>query len=202
MRLPLHIGIPMQPGIRGRSDVGYSASASASSLLLALARRQLAPRDDDDDDESIWFWYTTTGIIIKYTLFFAFLFIIAVWVIGGRTHARRRLRKGQKPLAYHAWLLSRAERAQVDPAYALSHAPHAAVYRPVYGGGGGGDVNGVDYYGMHPVPPPVYDPSRPPVYDGPPAGSKIDPVQDRRGQGQEQGVTPEYAPPAGPPPGR
>lgn len=93
------------------------------------------------------------------------------------------------------WLLSRAERAQVDPAYA-AYAPNAPAYHPVYGG----DANGAGYYGMHPMPPPVYDPSRPPVYDGPPAGSKIDPVQDRQGQGE--GAAPEYTPPAGPPPGR
>ncbi|KAI1167051.1 hypothetical protein F5B18DRAFT_648067 [Nemania serpens] len=193
MRIPLHIGTPMQPSIGGRSDV----VSSSSSLLLALARRQLVSRDDDED---VWFWYSTTGVIIKYTLFFAFLFIIAVWVVGGRTHAKRRLRKGLKPLSYHAWLLSRTERAQVDPAYA--YVAHAPVYRPVYGG----DANGADRYGMHPVPPPVYDPSRPPVYDGPSAGSKIDPVQDRhglgQGEGQGQGAAPEYTPPAGPPPGR
>ncbi|KAI1187665.1 hypothetical protein F5B17DRAFT_452954 [Nemania serpens] len=197
MRIPLHIGIPMQPSISGRSAVASWSTSSSSSPLLALARRQLVSRDDDED---IWFWYTTTGIIIKYTLFFAFLFIIALWVIGGRAHAKRRLRRGLKPMSYHAWLLSRAERAQVDPTYAYAPPPpHAAAYRPVYGG----DVNGAEYYGMHHMPPPVYDPSRPPVYDGLPAGSKIDPVQDRQGEGHGQGAAaPEYAPPAGPPAGR
>ncbi|KAI0109219.1 hypothetical protein GGR51DRAFT_513089 [Nemania sp. FL0031] len=180
--LPLRIGIPMQPGYE-------------SSPLLALARRQYVERDDGD---YVWFWYTTTGIIVKYTIFFAFLFAIAAWVIGGRVHAKRRLRKGLKPLSYHAWLLSRAERAQVDPAYA--YAAQNPVYRPVYGHPNGG----ADYYGMHPMPPPVYDPTRPPVYDGPPAGSKIDPVQDRQAQPQPQtqaqGGATDYAPPAGPPP--
>ncbi|KAJ8110283.1 hypothetical protein ONZ43_g5908 [Nemania bipapillata] len=184
---PLRIGTPMQPG---------HAVEIESSPLFALARRQLVERDDGDD---IWFWYTSTGIIIKYAIFFGILFLIALWVVGGRVHAKRRLGRGQKPLGYHAWLLSRAERAQVDPAYA--YAAQNPVYRPVYGA-----PNGGDYYGMHPMPPPVYDPARPPVYDGPPAGSKIDPVQDRQAQaqtqGQTEGVTPEYAPPAGPPPGR
>ncbi|KAI1147113.1 hypothetical protein F4825DRAFT_165535 [Nemania diffusa] len=176
---PLRIGTPMQPG--------------HSSPLQALARRQDDGRDDGD---YVWFWYTTTGIIIKYTIFFAVLFLVAAWVIGGRIHAKRRLRKGLKPLAYHAWLLSRVERAQVDPAYA--YAAQNPVYRPVYGNGNG---NGADYYGMHPMPPPVYDPSRPPVYDGPPAGSKVDPEQERQAPAQQtQGVEAEYAPPAGPPP--
>ncbi|KAI1123166.1 hypothetical protein F5Y10DRAFT_252379 [Nemania abortiva] len=186
--LPLRIGIPMQPG---------HTVDTRSSSLLALARRQYVERDDGD---YVYFWYTSTGIIVKYTLFFAFLFILAAWVIGGRTHAKRRLRKGLKPLSYHAWLLSRAERAQVDPAYA--YAAQNPIYRPVYGHPNGG---GADYYGMHPMPPPVYDPTRPPVYDGPQAGSKVDPVQDRQAQApvpaptQTQGVT-DYAPPAGPPP--
>ena len=110
------------------------------------------------------------------------------------------------------WLLSRYERAQVDPTYTYPQ----PVYRPVYGNnaaaaaGGGG---GADYYGMHSMPPPVYDPARPPVYDGPPVGSKVDPIQGRPAQGQEQGYTQtqtqtqmpsggdDYAPPAGPPPG-
>ncbi|KAI8954955.1 hypothetical protein F4801DRAFT_414773 [Xylaria longipes] len=179
--LPLRFGTPMQAG------------SGSSSLLPALAARQ----DDGDGDEYVWFWYTTPGIITKYVLFFTFLFILFAWVVGGRIHAKRRLRKGLKPLSYHAWLLSRQERAQVDPAYAYPPGPVVyGVYRPVYGNN---NAAGGEYYGMHPMPPPVYDPSRPPVYDGPPVGSKVDPVQDRsRGQGD----APEYAPPAGPPPDR
>ncbi|GAP88753.1 putative ubiquitin-protein ligase sel1 protein [Rosellinia necatrix] len=180
--LPIHFGVPMPAG----SDI-----ESDSSSLVALARRQLTIRDDEDD---IWFWYSTTGVIIKYTLFFTFLLILVGWVVGGRIHAKRRLRKGLKPLSYHAWLLSRQERGQVDPAYA--YPPQVAVYgvyRPAYGNNQGGS----EYYSMQPMPPPVYDPSRPPMYDGPPAGSKA----DGQGQPQTQGVAPEYMPPAGPPPG-
>lgn len=125
-------------------------------------------------------------------------------------HAKRRLRKGLRPLSYHAvsfgrfimlisstnptqWLLSRQERAQVDPSFAYPQpGPAYGVYRPAYGNG----PNSGGYYDMHPMPPPVYDPSRPPVYDGPP-GSKTDGApQDT----QAQGNAPEYAPPAGPPP--
>ncbi|KAI0976760.1 hypothetical protein F4678DRAFT_414414 [Xylaria arbuscula] len=180
-RLPLRIGIPMQP----------SSSASA------LARRQYVQGDNGD---YVWFWYTTPGVIVKYTVFFGIVLLLVGWIIGGRFHAKRRARKGLKPLRYHAWLLSRYERAQVDPSYASHPQPVYGVYRPVYGNGGGGDD-----YGMHSMPPPVYDPSRPPVYDGPPVGSKVDPVQDRQGQGQTQAQTrtgtDDYAPPAGPPPG-
>ncbi|KAI1170684.1 hypothetical protein F4777DRAFT_568227 [Nemania sp. FL0916] len=193
-RLPLHIGIPMQ----SRHEIASSA--------LALARRHLIIRDEEDDDAYEWFWYTKTGIIVKYVLFFAFLFILAAWVIGGRMHAKRRMRRGLKPMGYHAWLLSRTERMQADPSYGYPPHAHATpIYRPLYPQ----QQAGADYYGMHPMPPPVYDPSRPPVYDGPPAGSKVDPMQDRhaptQGQGQNQmhggGEDTEYAPPAGPPPG-
>ncbi|KAI0531767.1 hypothetical protein GGR58DRAFT_216029 [Xylaria digitata] len=170
--LPLHIGTPMHPDVDGS--------------LSALARRQYVERDDG---EYVWFWYTTPGIIIKYTIFFAFVLLLVGWVVGGRFHAKRRLQKGLKPLGYHAWLLSRHERAQVDPAYAYPQ----PVYRPVGNNNGSGD-----YYTMYPMPPPVYDPSRPPVYDGPPVGSKVDPSQGQ-GQAQAQG---DYAPPAGPPPAR
>ncbi|RWA09316.1 hypothetical protein EKO27_g5797 [Xylaria grammica] len=177
--LPLRIGTPMQPG--ARSD-GVS--------LSALTRRQYVQQDDGD---YVWFWYTTAGVIVKYTIFFTFLVLLLGWVVGGRIHAKRRLKKGLKPLGYHAWLLSRHERAQVDPAFAYPQ----PVYRPVYGNngtpGGGGE-----YYTMYPMPPPVYDPNRPPVYDGPPVGSKVDPVQERA-QAPMQG---DYAPPAGPPPAR
>ncbi|KAI1425081.1 hypothetical protein F5Y12DRAFT_748773 [Xylaria sp. FL1777] len=182
-RLPLRIGTPIQPG--------SSSGSGSPSSFLALARRQFIERDDGD---YVWFWYTTPGIIIKYTIFFAFLLLLVGWIVGGRVHAKRRLRKGLKPLRYHAWLLSRYERAQVDPAYAYPQ----PVYRPVYGNNMGG---GADYYGMHSMPPPVYDPTRPPVYDGPPVGSKVDPVQERPGQGQAETGVAEYAPPAGPPPG-
>lgn len=179
--LPLRFGVPM--------PVDSAHASLVSSSLKALAQRQYVKRGEDD---YVWFWYTTTGVIIKYTLFFAFLFIIVAWVVGGRMHAKRRLRKGLRPLSYHAWLLSRQERAQVDPTYAYPQpGPVYGVYRPAYGNG----PNGGGYYDMHPMPPPVYDPSRPPVYDGPP-GPKADGAQSA----QAQGSAPEYMPPAGPPP--
>ncbi|KAI0410150.1 hypothetical protein F4802DRAFT_16135 [Xylaria palmicola] len=182
--LPLRFGTPMPAGSGGASP------------LLALVPRQYVQQDDGD---YVWFWYTTPGLIIKYVVFLGFLLLLFGWIIGGRIHAKRRVRKGLKPLAYHAWLLSRQERAQVDPAYAYPQAaatPVYGVYRPAYGQSSGGAG---EYYGMHPMPPPVYDPARPPVYDGPPSGSKVDPAQGRAPEGQP---APDYAPPAGPPPGR
>lgn len=80
-------------------------------------------------------------------------------------------------------LVPRAQLARIDPAYAYPQATYAN-YAPAPQGG---------YYGMQPMPPPVYDPNRPPMYPGgppPQGGNKIDP---------EQGGS-DYAPPPGPPP--
>lgn len=58
---------------------------------------------------------------------------------------------------------------------------------------------------MHNMPPPpVYDPSRPPMYEGPPeGGSKVDPEQGRMDpahRAPETNPAPEYEAPSGPPP--
>ncbi|KAI1819765.1 hypothetical protein F4861DRAFT_112701 [Xylaria intraflava] len=173
--------------MRATQSVPVDGRGNDGSLSSLLSRQWV----EGDDGEDVWFWYTTPGIIIKYVIFLVLVLLLAGWIIGGRVHAKRRLRKGLKPLGYHAFLLSRSERAQVDPAY--STPPVYGVYRPVYGNGG------EEYYGMQPMPPPVYDPSRPPVYDGPPTGSKVDPVQSRQATAAEGPA--DYAPPPGPPPG-
>lgn len=111
-------------------------------------------------------------------------------------------RNQNQTLTLQKWLLSRAERAQVDPAYAARLRPVYGVYAvPPYGTNPNHNHNGgAEYYSMHPMPPPVYDPNRPPVYDGPPAGAKVDPAPAPHYGGQAGGVE-DYAPPAGPPPG-
>lgn len=70
----------------------------------------------------------------------------------------------------------------MDPAYAYPPATYTN-----YAG-----YTGPGYYGQ-PMPMPVYDPNRPPMYQGgppmpPPNAGKVDPAQ-------------EYSAPAGPPPG-
>ncbi|KAH8682502.1 hypothetical protein BX600DRAFT_45820 [Xylariales sp. PMI_506] len=125
-------------------------------------------------------WDTRTGLIVKWSIFLGLIVIMFAYLIGGRWHARRRINKGLAPMAYHRWLIPRAELARVDPRYAYPEATYTN-YAPGAAG----------YYGMQPMPPPVYDPNRPPVYQGsemPPTGAtKVDPAQ-------------EYAPPPGPPP--
>ncbi|KAI1077646.1 hypothetical protein F5B20DRAFT_550877 [Whalleya microplaca] len=154
---------------------------------LASAGSQVGKRQfvEDDNGRLIWFWYTREGVIIKWSLFFAFVLFVGLYLVLGRIHAKRRMRRGMKPMAYHAWLLSRQERAGVDPRYAWPQASYTNYQQPPPPGGGAGG-----YYGMqnNMPPPPVYDGNRPPMYEGvtpPPAGTKADG---------------EYAPPMGPPP--
>lgn len=119
-----------------------------------------------------------TGYIIKWSLFLGIFTFFGLYLTIGYWHAKRRLSKGQVPLAYHRWLVSRSQLARVDPRYAYPQPFGYSTYRP-------------DYHGMQAMtvpPPPVYDPSRPPVYDGPPGGTKVDPGQASSGheRGPEQ----------------
>lgn len=77
-------------------------------------------------------------------------------------------------------------RAQYDPNY-VPPQPIYGMYAPHNGYGYGQP--------MYNMPPPVYDPSRPPMYEPPVGSTKVDPMQHR--QHYEE---PEYQPPPGPPP--
>ncbi|KAI1772609.1 hypothetical protein F4818DRAFT_133612 [Hypoxylon cercidicola] len=156
-----------------------------------LIRRQYV----EENGHLIWFWYTRTGVIVKWSIFLGIITLLALYMVLGRMHAKKRVNKGLKPMAYHGWLLSRQERAGVDPRYAWPQASYTSYQQPGAGYGPG-------TYGMHAMPPPVYDPNnRPPMYEGggaPMGGSKVDPVQT----GVEPARQPsdDFAPPPGPPP--
>ncbi|CAN8100945.1 unnamed protein product [Discula destructiva] len=145
------------------------------------------------------FWYTRTGVIVKWTLFLSLITFLTLYIILGYLHAKRRIRKGLAPLAYHRWLVPRAELARADPRYAFPHPAQYNVYRPP----------GAEYYGMQPnmppPPPPMYDPmGRPPMYEPgpPPAGAtKADPNQQAApATTYRAGTDEEYGAPSGPPP--
>ncbi|KAH7001644.1 hypothetical protein EDB80DRAFT_98578 [Ilyonectria destructans] len=155
----------------------------AAFAKWTLLRRQADDENNDDvnwefvsDGHTIPWWYSDTGIIVKWTIFITFTVLFMAWVIGGYMHAKSRLKKGLPLLAYHRCLVSRRIRAQHDPSYQY---PQPAYYPPPNG------------YQMYNMPPPVYDPSRPPVYEPPAGGTKVDPMQARQS---------EYGPPPGPPP--
>ncbi|KAK0630166.1 hypothetical protein B0T17DRAFT_506659 [Bombardia bombarda] len=174
----------------------------AKSFLTTIVTRDIirnCTRGDDGflDEESCYvpFWYTKTGIILKWSLFLGFTVVVGLYLLLGYLHAKSRLRKGQVPLAYHRWLVSRAELARVDSRY---QPPQADAY--LY-------TSNSQIYGMQAMPPPVYDPTtpRPPMYEqGPPDGgaTKLDPspraAEPTRRPADHQAE--EYEAPAGPPP--
>lgn len=177
-----------------------SAQAAAKLIIARLAPRLVVEnctRDADgfvvnDDRCFVPFWYTRTGVIVKWSLFLGLTAILVLYLSIGYLHAKRRLRKGLPPLAYHRWLVTRPELARVDPRYAYPQPTGYTTYRP-------------EYVGMHAMPPPVYDPNaqRPPVYERPPEGAtKVDPSQWRdeptRRPAEQQAE--EYQAPVGPPP--
>ncbi|PNH37248.1 hypothetical protein VD0004_g9539 [Verticillium dahliae] len=177
------------------------AAAAAALQARQTVDEDLPPSFDRDDDDYYHWWYSREGRIVKWSLFLAFFLLLMGYLIGGYLHAKRRLKKGLLPLAYHRWMVRRAVLAQVDPRYGRPHQQPAyyATYRPGYGEAyahGHGHGHGHGGYGMQnmPPPPPMYDPSsaRPPMYVPPEGGSKVDPSQT---YGRES-----YAPPAGPPP--
>ncbi|KAG5977401.1 hypothetical protein E4U55_006844 [Claviceps digitariae] len=144
-------------------------------------------------------WHSQTGIIVRWVVFFVILALILLYILGGTLHARRRMRKGLEPLAYHRCLVRRRFRApppnqqqwpvnQQQAGY-YNQQPQQSGHQPAYP--------------MNDMPLPAYDPNRPPVYSGPPeGGSKVDPSQNRaptQRQPETNGA-PEYAPPQGPPP--
>lgn len=179
----------------------------SESLMAALVSRQAPDGFVDEDGLYVPFWYTKTGIIVKWSLFLGFLAILFAYLILGYMHAKRRIRRGLLPLAYHRWLVSRSDLARVDPRY-------GRYYQPDYRAQ-------ADYSsaGMVPLPPPVYDANaprppkydantlHPPMYDGRSPGlagaTKVDAGQWRseatRRPGEQQGDD-EYEAPAGPPP--
>lgn len=124
----------------------------------------------EENGRFIPFWYSRTGVIVKWSVFLGLFTILSLYLLFGYMHAKRRLKRGQLPAKGTRWLCNRSELARVDPRYAVAAQPRGYyTYRP-------------DQYNMQPnmpPPPPMYDPGapRPPIYDGPQGGSKVDPAQ-------------------------
>ncbi|KAF4465503.1 Chitin synthesis regulation Congo red resistance RCR [Fusarium albosuccineum] len=176
--------------------------------MATFVRRALERRADDDDDDNfreseswdnddVTWWYSKEGYIVKWVILGVIVLLFTLWIVGGYWHAKKRIEKGLRPLAYHRCFVSRRMMARVDPRYAYPPQPYYAGYPPPEGYYQHGQPGG---YPMYHMPPPVYDPSRPPMYDGPPeGGSKIDPAQ---GQTRRDDGPADYNPPPGPPPAR
>lgn len=129
-------------------------------------------RDDHRDN----FWYSDKAEIIKWAVAGGITLFFLLWFVGGYIHARRRVKKGLKPLLYHRFLVPYNQRAQFEPQNNFS------FYRQENQG------YQLDQYGP---PPPVYNANhlQPPQYMPPQGGTKANPSQEW------------IAPPPGPPPG-
>lgn len=76
--------------------------------------------NDDNDDDGMWgystvsiatatyLWKKTpwlipvqTGVAIKWAVVGALLILLILWLVLGRMHAQRRMRRGQRPMLYH-----------------------------------------------------------------------------------------------------
>ena len=88
---------------------------------------------------------------------------ILAFFVGGYYHAKRRLRNGQQPLAYHRWMV---RRRQVYYPPQPRYDPNAPGYGPNQG----------PSYGMeaYAPPPPAYNNAEvpPPVYQPPQGATK------------------------------
>jgi len=162
--------------------------------MASIYSRQNNQQEEFIYDDERSFWWTRTGQIVRWSVFFGIFFLFIAYMTIGYWHAKRRINKGLRPLAYHRWLLNRQQRARYDPAYQNP----TAFYAPYPSGG---------QYGMHPMPPPMYDPDapQPPTYQPPAGGSKVDPSQwraepTRRPTPAEGEPSPAYEAPPGPPP--
>jgi hypothetical protein len=123
--------------------------------------------------------------IIKWSIFFGLIGLITLFFLVSYFHARRRITRGQEPLAYHRWMVRR----HLEPTANLNTrpttgAPVLATYV----------VNERGEYVLQPLQshvPPAYNTSMPPppVYPGPPGATKIDPNQDGYLGQQQTGTT-------------
>ncbi|KAL6244455.1 hypothetical protein RBB50_008697 [Rhinocladiella similis] len=171
-----------------------------------FARQVTNNNNDDNFDDGYW-WYSSTAYAIKWAIIATILVALFLFFIGGYLHARRRMRKGQPPLAYHRWLVPRSQRlafAQRYPQYAAQAGVYSMAARPMYHpygpgyqGGGHGQAYQMGVYG--PPPPAYHEPDYVPAYT-PPGGNKVDPDQNRHYPPPSGGPSQPPPPPPGPPP--
>jgi len=137
---------------------------------MIVKRQFITPMPSDtptSQKDRMWWWYSPTAYIIKWTIVTTLFVGFFLWITLGYYHARRRIRRGLRPMAYHRWLVPRSQRGG-------PFQNNAAYYQPQPGA-----------YGMqgYREPPPVYTTELPPSYQ-PPGGSKAASQQPYYGQGQ------------------
>ena len=116
-----------------------------------------------------------------------FVAIISALLIS-YSHAKRRIRRGQPPLAYHRWMVNRTpppQRNRFDDPYGYAR----------YNGNNNGNPDAYPMRGWAP-PPPAYtnQEAPPPVYQPPEGATKVNPDQAFVRQmppGQASGAIPQ-----------
>lgn len=53
------------------------------------------------DPKSFGWWYSPAAYVVKWTVILSLFLGFFLWITLGYIHARRRMRAGLKPLAYH-----------------------------------------------------------------------------------------------------
>ena len=105
------------------------------------------------------------GMAVRYAVVAILFAFLLIFFVGGYYHARRRLRKGLQPLAYHRWMVRRHMRPQQQHAYMPQQRyPQSQGYQ--------NQGYQMDHYAP---PPPAYNhaDAPPPVYQPPEGGSKV-----------------------------
>lgn len=176
----------------GRLDTVTVELTDTMDVAKMLFRRQLNTdnNDNDDDDgndvdDGVW-WYSPSAYAIKWAVIAGILVAFFLFFILGYLHARRRMRKGLPPLAYHRWLVPRQQRMAFAQRYP-QHAHHLSYYPAQQAPYGHGPAYAMGAYG--PPPPAYHEPEYVPAYtpEAPKGPNKVDPDQN-------------YVPPTGPPP--
>jgi len=102
-------------------------------------------------------WYSPTAYVVKWSVLLALFVSFFLWITIGYYHARKRLKAGKPPLAYHRWLVPRSQR------YPQAVQNYQGYYRP-------------NHYAMHESmdPPPAYsNVDMPPTYQAPTKAAEV-----------------------------
>ncbi|KAL8714805.1 MAG: hypothetical protein Q9220_001318 [cf. Caloplaca sp. 1 TL-2023] len=143
--------------------------------MVYIGKRQTYNGNDTDwnDDGDGGWWYSDTAEAIKWAVLAGIVLFVILLFVGAWLHAKRRIRRGQAPLAYHRFLVRRSQR----PARSQPFSFYRHQQNPY-------EMN------AYPPPPPAYNHDQmppPPMYEPPQGASKTNPDQ-------------QFAPPPGPPP--
>lgn len=134
-----------------------------------MAPSLFSKRQSFNDDPNGDWWWSSEGYGVRYAIVAVFFGVVVLGLILSYLHAKRRIRRGLPPLAYHRWLVRKRT---------PYHQNHFVFYRHHDAGQGAQAHPMNDYYGRQSAqfaqPPPAYNQQwdAPPVYQPPVGASK------------------------------